>query len=156
MKKVITLMAMIAVCGTSVFATISTNSSGQIIDTQTNFLGDEIVTVIGYASTTVSPYTLTPSAADEVLDVTGGGTYIIDPVETAGALATVTLSAARQGEVLRLVILPATNSFIITEGDTAQLSGGSITQTGAGTNDLIELWGVGTTWREANSTALAE
>jgi len=156
MKKIMILVAVMVTCGASAFAVVTTNDLGQIIDTQTNFMGSVTVSVIGWASTSVSPYALTPDSDDEVLTVTDGGTYVIDPDETAGTMTNVTLSAARHGEVLRLVILPATNSFIMVEGTTAQFSGGTITQTGAGTNDLVELWGVGTTWREANSATLVE
>lgn len=103
----------------------------------------------------VSPYNVTPDTNDGVIDVGTGGTYVIDPDETAGTV-TNTLSAASHGQVLRLVVLPATNTFVIAEGSTAQISGGTITPALAGTNTLVELWGVGATWREANSSTLVE
>jgi len=158
MKKTIIALTGIMLAAGLVHAGLSTNEQGYVIDTNTNALGQVTVTYVGQfspESSTVSPYTLTPDTNDGVLTVTGGGTYVIDPDETAGTV-TNTLSAAHHGEVLRLVILPATNTFVIAEGTTAQLSGGTIAQTGAGTNDLVELWGVGTTWREADSSTLVE
>jgi len=154
-KMIIIATAAVMLAGAPAFATLTTNSQNQIIDTYTNAMHDVIVAVVGYASSTVSPYSLTPDTDAEVLAVTDGGTYVVDPDETAGTIA-VTLAAARHGEVLRLVILPATNAFTIVEGTTGQFATGTITQTGAGTNDLIELWGVGVTWREANSSTLIE
>lgn len=154
MKKLITgMVALLAAA--QVFASVSTNENGQIIETYTNAFGQVTFNVIGTVSTTVSPWLLTPDTNGAELNVAGGGTFVIDPDETSGTVSN-TLSAARHGEVLRLIILPATNTFQIYEGTTGQFSGGLIEQTGAGTNDLIELWGVGTTWREAYSSTLVE